>query len=62
MFNNLTSSECVTDIEFGASQAVVAVSELACRPDIIEAEINPVIVLPKGQGVVAVDALMKVGA
>ena len=44
------------------AKAVVAVSDLACRPDIIEAEINPVIVLPNGQGVVAVDALMKVGA
>jgi acetate---CoA ligase (ADP-forming) len=43
------------------AKAVVAVSELACRPDIVEAEINPVIVLPNGQGVVAVDALVKVG-
>lgn len=40
------------------AQAVVAVSKLARDHDIIEAEINPVIVLPRGQGVVAVDALI----
>lgn len=42
------------------AQAVVAVSNLAASDDIIEAEINPVIVLPQGEGVVAVDALIRV--
>lgn len=42
--------------------AVVSVSELATEADIIEAEINPLIVLPKGEGVAAVDALIKVRA
>lgn len=44
------------------AQAVVTVSGLAVSPDIIEAEINPLIVLPKGQGVAAVDALIRVVA
>ncbi|WP_444789071.1 acetate--CoA ligase family protein [Roseinatronobacter sp. NSM] len=44
------------------AQAVVAVSNLATDPDIIEAEINPLMVLPQGRGVVAVDALIQVTA
>jgi len=41
------------------AQAIVALSKLADDPSIAEAEINPLIVLPAGQGVVAVDALVK---
>ena len=44
------------------AQAVVAVSKFALDHDIIEAEINPVIVLPRGHGVVAVDALISTRA
>ncbi len=44
------------------ARAVVAVSNLALSDDIVEAEINPLIVLPQGEGVVAVDALMQVVA
>lgn len=42
------------------AEAVVAVSKLATSGDIIEAEMNPVMVLPKGEGVVALDALIRV--
>ena len=42
------------------AEAVVAVSRLALSDDVIEAEFNPVMVLPEGDGVVAVDALMRV--
>jgi succinyl-CoA synthetase beta subunit len=43
------------------ARAIVALSQLATLddPPIAEAEINPLIVLPAGQGVVAVDALVK---
>jgi acyl-CoA synthetase (NDP forming) len=41
------------------AQAIVALSRLADDPTIAEAEINPLIVRPAGQGVVAVDALVK---
>jgi acyl-CoA synthetase (NDP forming) len=41
------------------AQAVVALSRLADDPDIVEAEINPLIVRPAGQGVVAVDAVAR---
>ena len=43
------------------AQALVALSQLAVAdgPAVAEAEINPLIVLPKGQGVIAVDALMR---
>lgn len=44
------------------AQAVVTVSTLAQRPDIVEAEVNPVMVLPEGLGVAAVDALIEVVA
>lgn len=45
------------------AHAVVAISRLACLEDVIvvEAEINPLIVSTRGQGVVAVDAMMRVG-
>lgn len=40
--------------------AVVRVSRLAVeRPDVIEAEANPLAVLPRGRGVVALDALVR---
>lgn len=42
------------------ARAVVAVSALAGDTDIIEAEINPLMVLPLGDGVAAVDALVDV--
>lgn len=42
------------------AQAVVAMSQLASTsPGVAEAEANPVLVLPQGQGVVAVDALVR---
>jgi succinyl-CoA synthetase beta subunit len=42
------------------AQAIVALSQLAVRPElgVAEAEVNPLLVLPRGQGVVAVDALV----
>jgi acetate---CoA ligase (ADP-forming) len=42
------------------ARAFAALSQLAVRPDlrIAEAEVNPLMVLPEGQGVLAVDALM----
>jgi acyl-CoA synthetase (NDP forming) len=42
------------------AKAVVAVSRLATQTNIVNVEINPMIVLPQGQGVVAVDALITV--
>ena len=41
------------------ADALVAVSRLALQPGILEAEINPVLILPEGEGVVAVDALVR---
>ncbi len=41
------------------AQTIVALSQLADDPTVAEAEINPLIVQPAGQGVVAVDALVK---
>jgi acyl-CoA synthetase (NDP forming) len=43
------------------AQAIVAHSRLADDPSIIEAEINPLIVRPDGEGVVAVDAVVRLG-
>ena len=40
------------------AQAVSAFSQLANLQDIAEAEINPLIVKPEGEGVVAVDGLI----
>jgi acyl-CoA synthetase (NDP forming) len=44
--------------------ALVALSQLATRPDlrVLEAEINPLIVRQEGEGVVPVDALVRVAA
>src|SRR5262245_630061 len=44
------------------AHTIVALSKLAEDPDVLEAEINPLIVRPVGQGVVAVDALVKLAA
>jgi acyl-CoA synthetase (NDP forming) len=44
------------------ARAVSALSQLALDPDVIEAEANPVLVLPEGQGIVAVDAVATVVA
>ena len=43
------------------AQALVALSQLALQtdPPIAEAEVNPLIVRAKGEGVVAVDALVR---
>jgi acetate---CoA ligase (ADP-forming) len=41
------------------AHAIVALSQLANDASVVEAEINPLIVRPVGQGVVAVDALVK---
>ena len=42
------------------AQAIVAMSQLALDDDVtvLDAEINPLIINPVGQGVVAVDALV----
>ncbi|WP_242540173.1 acetate--CoA ligase family protein [Trinickia mobilis] len=50
------------DIE-ALADAIVSVSNLATQSDItvLEAEVNPVMVLEEGSGVVAVDALVKIG-
>jgi acyl-CoA synthetase (NDP forming) len=44
------------------AHAVVALSRLAENTSVAEAEINPLMVLPAGEGVVAVDALVKLAA
>ena len=41
------------------AEALVALSRLAHDASIAEAEINPLIVRPAGQGVIAVDALVR---
>jgi acyl-CoA synthetase (NDP forming) len=41
------------------ADAVAALSRLAAAPEIAEAEINPLIVMPEGQGVAAVDGLVR---
>jgi succinyl-CoA synthetase beta subunit len=41
------------------AHAVVAISQLAEDAGVAEAEINPLIVRPAGEGVVAVDALVR---
>ncbi|GAA5236034.1 acetate--CoA ligase family protein [Verticiella sediminum] len=45
------------------AQAISALSRLAVLPDaaVLEAEVNPLLVMPQGQGVVAVDALVVQG-
>ena len=42
------------------AEIVVAISQLAHDPEIAEAELNPVAVMEKGKGAVAVDALVRV--
>src|SRR5690606_33451666 len=46
----------------GLAQAIVSLSSLALRPELAvgEAEVNPLLVLPEGQGVLAIDALVRV--
>jgi acyl-CoA synthetase (NDP forming) len=44
------------------AHAIVALSRLAEDTSVVEAEINPLMVLPVGEGVVAVDALVKLAA
>jgi succinyl-CoA synthetase beta subunit len=41
------------------AEAIVALSRLAENAKVVEAEINPLMVLAVGEGVVAVDALVK---
>jgi len=41
------------------AQAIVALSRLTDDPTVMEAEINPLMVRTAGEGVVAVDALVK---
>jgi acetate---CoA ligase (ADP-forming) len=41
------------------AQALAALSRLAAEPTVIEAEVNPLIVSPRGEGVVAVDAVVR---
>jgi succinyl-CoA synthetase beta subunit len=40
------------------AQAIAALSRLTADPDVVEAEVNPLIVSPQGAGVVAVDAVV----
>ncbi len=42
------------------ARALVALSQLAHDHSIAEAEINPLLVLPKGEGVIALDALVRI--
>jgi acetate---CoA ligase (ADP-forming) len=41
------------------AQALAALSRLAAGPAVLEAEVNPLIVRPQGEGVVAVDAVVR---
>jgi succinyl-CoA synthetase beta subunit len=41
------------------ARALAALSQLAHDDSILEAEINPLLVLPEGKGVVALDALVR---
>lgn len=45
------------------ARAIVSLSKLAERPElvVIDAEVNPLLVLPEGEGVMAIDALVKAG-
>jgi hypothetical protein len=43
------------------ARAVADFSRLAALPEVAEAEINPLIVLPEGHGVVMADALLTLG-
>jgi succinyl-CoA synthetase beta subunit len=46
------------DVE-AAARAIVALSGLAARPEVDELEINPLMVMPEGQGVLAVDVVAR---
>jgi hypothetical protein len=42
------------------ARSILGMSRLiASRPDVIEADINPIILLPEGRGAIAVDALVR---
>ena len=41
------------------AQAIAALSRLAAEPAVIEAEVNPLIVRQQGEGIVAVDAVVR---
>jgi acetate---CoA ligase (ADP-forming) len=43
------------------ARALVALSQLAHDDSVLEAEVNPLLVLPEGKGVVALDALVRLG-
>jgi acyl-CoA synthetase (NDP forming) len=61
--NATIDSSGQSSVDFAAlARAIVALSQLAAIDDplVVEAEINPLIVRPAGEGVVAVDALVKV--
>jgi acyl-CoA synthetase (NDP forming) len=51
------------DLE-AVANALVALSQLACQPalNVVEAEINPLLVRRVGEGVLAVDALVRLGS
>jgi succinyl-CoA synthetase beta subunit len=42
------------------ARAIVSLSQLAKRPDVIELEINPLMVLPEGHGAMAVDVVARI--
>jgi acyl-CoA synthetase (NDP forming) len=42
------------------AQSIAALSRLAADPAVVEAEVNPLIVRPHGEGVVAVDAVVRI--
>lgn len=56
-YRNLPLGDCKA-----LAQAISALSRLAMFPSIDSAEVNPLMVLPQGQGVVAVDGLIIVDA
>jgi len=43
-----------------AARAIVAMSRLATRPEVSEIEVNPLMVMPAGQGAIAVDVVARV--
>jgi acyl-CoA synthetase (NDP forming) len=49
------------DLE-AVARAIVALSQLAERPEVTELEINPLMVLPVGQGALAVDVVARIAA
>ena len=67
MLSELRSSPLLTgfrgrpsgDID-ALAKAIAALSTLAARPDVEEVEINPLMIMPKGKGVLAVDVVARV--